>query len=276
MTKIHKRNYVLIMRFFVYFLLVLLGLSCSGISKNPSSEERGLFSEADSGTNENLSFEKLSIFPDKELKQILIRGSYYPENPEEVKEIEEEYREEGRLKEGEILQEKYPWMYDIGKEKYTHTNVYYCYNEVKTKDRQRCNKDNFKVRVYNKEGEMIAEDCLRLQYPEKYDEEGRFSEEYLKKKNAPYLGSPRRRPLTAEEGLLEIKAVASYVPYNENNHEIHIVKLEAETETILASFGGWYIPKSDLTGRLYDDRKYLRRGYAYDPKIQCHISPGPM
>ena len=263
------------MRFFVYFLLVLLGLSCSGISKKPSSEERGLFSEADSGTNENLSSGELSIFPDKELKQILIRGNYYLENSEEVKEIEEDYRKRGKLKEGETLKEKYPWMYDIGKEKYYHTNVYYCYNEVKTKDRQRCHKENFRVRVYDKQGQMIAEDCWRLESPERYDEEGNFSEEYLKEENAPDPFGYPKEPVTAKEGLLEIKGVVAYVPYSENNHEIHIVKLEDETETILASFWGWYIPKSDLTGRLYDDRKYLRRGYAYDPKIQCHISPGP-
>ena len=276
MTRIYRESIVLIMKFFAYFLLVLLGLSCSGISKKPSSDSRSLFSEADSDRSDNLSAEELSIFPDTELKQILIRGSYYPENPEEVKEIEEDYRKRGKLKEGEILQEKYSWMHDIGKEKYTHTNVHHCYNVVKTTDRERCYKDNFRVRIYDKEGQMIAEDCLRLQYPDKYDEEGKFSEEYLRKKNAPYLGSPRRRPVTAKEGLLEIKAVISYVPYSENNHEIHIVKLEGETETILARFGGWYIPKSDLTGELYDDSKYLRRGYAYNPEIQCHISPGPM
>ena len=238
------------MRFFVYFLLVLLGLSCSGISKKPLSEERGLFSDADSDRSKNLSPEELSIFPDTELKQILIRGSYYPENPEEVKEIEEEYREEGRLKEGEILQEKYPWTHDIGKEKYHHTDVYYCYNAVKIKDRERCHKENFRVRVYDKEGEIIAEDCLKLEYPEKYDEEGKFSEEYLKEENTPEPFDYAKRPVTAEEGLLKSRAVISYVPYSENNHEIHIVKLEGETETILASFGGWYIPKSDLTGRL--------------------------
>ena len=263
------------MRFFLCFLLILLGLSCSGISKKPSSEERGLFSEANSDKSNNLSAEELSIFPDKELKQILIRGVYYFENSEEVKEIEEDYRKSGKLKEGETLKEKYPWMYDIGKERYIHTNVYHCYNAVKTKDRERCHKDNFRVRVYDKQGQIIAEDCLRLQYPEKYNEEGKFSEEYLKKENAPYLGSLPRRPVIAEEGLLEGRAVISYVPYSENNHEIHIVKLEGQTETILARFWGWYIPKSDLTGRLYDNRKYLRRGYAYDPKIQCHISPGP-
>ena len=263
------------MRFFVYFLLVLLGLSCSGISKNPSSEERGLFSEADSGTNENLSFGKLSIFPDKELKQILIRGSYHPENPEKMKKIDKDYCRIWDSIEKETLQDEYPLKCDIGKERYYHTNVYHCYNEVKIKDRERCHKESFRVRVYDKQGQMIAEDCLRLEYPEKYDEEGKFSEEYLKEENAPYLGSLPRQPLTAEEGLLESRAVISYVPYSENNHEIHIVKLEDETETILASFWGWYIPKSDLTGRLYDDRKYLRRGYAYDPKIQCHISPGP-
>ena len=89
------------MRFFAYFLLVLLGLSCSGISKNPSSEERELFSETNSDRSKDLSSQELSIFPDKELKQILIRGSYYPEDPERVIKKEEILRRRGYLKEGE-------------------------------------------------------------------------------------------------------------------------------------------------------------------------------
>ena len=265
------------MRFFSYLLFLLIVLSCSGMSKKPSPEERSLFSDADSWISKNLSPEELAIFPDKELKQILIRGDYYPKNLEKMKKVDKNYCRIWDSIERETLQNEYPLMCDRGKERYIHTNVYHCYNAVKIKDRQRCYKDNFRVRVYDKQGEMIAEDCWRLENPEKYDGEGRYSEEFLKSANSPDAPEPTEYRTKAEEGLLEIKAVVAYVPYNENNHEIHIVKLEDETETILASFGSWYIPKPKLIELYYTKNasRYRGFGYDYDAESQCHKTAGP-
>ena len=200
-------------------------------------------------------------FPATELKQVIIRASYYPENPEEVKEIEETYRIRGKLKEGEVLQEKYPWMHDIGKEKYIHTNVYYCYNEVKVEDRERCYyNENLRFRVYDKEGQMIAEDCLRVSNFEDYDENGRYSEAYLEKANTPHIGGIPKKPVTAEEGILEGRAILLYLPYDENRYETRIVRLEGEKEIIIkSSFGSSPITKSELI-EYYDGREYLNLG----------------
>ena len=143
------------MRFFSHLLFLVIVLSCSGMTKKPTLEER-----------------PKPNFPDTELKQVIIRGNYYPADPEKVKEIERDYRKDGLLKEVETLKEKYPREFERKEGRYDYTNEYYCYNEVKIEDRESCYKDNLKVRIYDKEGRMITEDCLRLEYPDKYDGEG--------------------------------------------------------------------------------------------------------
>ena len=115
-----------------------------------------------------------------------------------------------------------------------------------------------RVRIYDREGQMVTEDCLRLQYPEKYDKDGRYSEEYLKEENAPDEIEPLKRPVVAEEGILEGRAIVMYVPYNENNYATRIVRLEGRKEIVIENLGSSYIEKSELTGELYDDSKYLK------------------
>ena len=248
------------MRFCSYLLLLVIVLSCSGMTKKPTLKERSK-----------------PEFPDTELKQVIVRSIYYPANPERVIKKEKILRRRGDLKEGETLKEKYPEELNREKEKYIYTNTLYCYNEVKIEDRPNCYyNDNLKIRFYDKEGKVIAEDCLRLQYPEKYDEAGRYSEEYLREKNAPDSFGIPNEPLVAEEGILEGRAILTYISYNENSYAIRIVRLEGEKEIIIKSFSaGPYITKSELIQR-YDGSKYLNWGYNYDEETQCHISPGPM
>ena len=104
----------------------------------------------------------------------------------------------------------------------------------------------------------------------------RYSEKYLREENAPNDYALPKQPVTAEEGILDIRSILAYIPYNENNYATRIVRLEGKKEIIIENLGGSYIEKSKLTGELYDDSKYLRRGYAYNEEIQCHVSPGPM
>ena len=248
------------MRFFSYFLFLLVVLSCFGMTKKPTLKERSK-----------------PEFPDTELQQVIVRGSYYPADPEKVKEIERDYRKDGLLKEGETLKEEYPRQFARKRGRYDYTNTLYCYNEVKIEDRPNCYyNDNLKIRFYDKEGKMIAEDCLRLQYPEKYDEAGRYSEKYLREENAPNDYALPKRPVTAEEGILEGRAILTYISYNENSYAIRIVRLEGEKEIIIKSFSaGPYITKSELIQR-YGGSEYLNWGYNYNEETQCHISPGPM
>ena len=270
---------VLIMRFFSYLLFLVIVLSCSGISKKPSFENRSLFSDADSWISKNLSPEELAIFPDTELKQIIIRGYYYPENSERVKEIEKELREDGFLKEGETLKEKYPEELEKGKERYEHETAKYCYKAVKIEDRKNCyHNDNLRVRLYDREGKMIAEDCLRLENPEKYDEGGRFSEEYLREENAPDYFGPPRRLVTPEAGILKSRVVIAYIPYDKNSYENRIVRLEGKKEIILkSSSGSLLVTKSKLIELYYTNHisRYRGFGHDYDAESQCHTSLRP-
>ena len=267
------------MRFFLYFLLILLNFSCFGMGKKPSSESRSLFSETDSWISKNLSPDALSIFPDKRLKQIIIIGEYYPEDPERVKEIERDYRKEGLLKDGEILREKYPWTIDREKESFHYTYKKYCYNTVKIEDRSNCYyNDNLRVRIYDKEGKMIAEDCLRLGSPERYDENGKYSKEYLKRLNTSSFGIPRTQLVTAEEGILESRSIIVYIPYDQSSYATRIVRLEGEKEIILESFGGGSsIKKSKLIELYYTHHISIYRGFGhdYDAESQCHTSLRP-
>ena len=167
----------------------------------------------------------------------------------------------------------------MGKENFNYTNTRYCYTEIKIENRNSCYKDNLRVRLYDKEEKIIAEDCLRLEYPEKYDEDGRYSEEFLKRKNYTPPGALQRSLWTAEEGILEGRAILAYVPYDKNSYKIRIVRLEGKNEVILESFGGGYhIKKSELIELYYAAPASAYRGYGYDynEESQCHISPGPM
>ena len=211
--------------------------------------------------------------PDKELKQVVIKGSYYPKNPERVKEVEIRLREAGFLKDGETLKEKYPWRLKRGDEKYTFTNNYYCYNAVKIEDREPCYYRDIRIRTYNKEGQVTTEDCLRVnEEPNKYDEQGRYTEEYLKQRYKEYPHETK-----PEDGILAKRFVIAYIPYNENNHKTRIVRLKGEKEVVLEEFGGFSLKKSQLIELYYSDHISTFRGFGhdYDENRQCHTFQRP-
>ena len=250
------------MRFFAYSLLVFLGLSCSGMNKKPLPEERTVSTDTDSGTSKNVSSQEQSIFPDTELKQVIIRGSYYPRDPERVTKKEAILRRGGHLKEGETLKEKFPRMFNntTGKEGFIYINERYCYNKVEITDRGHPYSEDLRVRLYDQKGKMIGEDFLRLATSKQYS-------------------------IELQDEILGLQPVNAYIPYNENSHEIRIVRLEGTKEIIIFSFSHthpskslfiqYYRPNPNTNARYsiysYGDR-YLYR-YEYDSEAQCHISP---
>ena len=253
MTKAYKKGIVFFMRFFTYLLLIVANFSFLAVIKQALANKK-------------------PDFPDTELKQVIMRGFYYPADPEGVKEIEKEYLEDGILKVGETLQEKYPREFKRATGRYDFTTTRYCYAKVKIKDRESCYKDNLRIRLYDNKGEMIAEDCLRLdEDPNKYDELGRYTEDYLKQYYQEYPSTHKKTP---EDGILESRAIVIYLPYVKNAYESHIVRLEEGKEVLIESFsGGPPIQKSELMS-LYDDSQYLRHAVAYNENSQCHISSG--
>ena len=260
MTKAYKRVIVFFMRFFTYLLLVVVNFSFVAVIQ-----------QALAGNKPD--------FPDTELKQIIMRGAYYPADPKGVKEMEKEYLEKGILKAGETLQEEHPREFKRMTGRYDVTIIKYCYTEVKIKNREPCYKDNLRMRLYDNKGHIIAEDCLRLDEDlNKYDEHGRYTEDYIKQyyDNSGPLKGPKESRMKPEDGIFEGRSIVIYLPYDKNVYERRIVRLEGKKEIVIESYSdGPPVEKSTLI-RLYDDSKYFNHGFAYNEESQCHISPGPM
>ncbi|MCZ0932826.1 MAG: hypothetical protein OXJ52_06720, partial [Oligoflexia bacterium] len=139
------------MRLFFCFLFTVLALgSCSKIPEPP-------------------------VLPDKDLETIILRGWYAPADSEEkLKALEKALREEGRLRKGQSIEEKYPHRL---KEIFRRSGIRYCYN--KTEKREPMFKEKFRARLYDKAENLLTEDFLRLEHPDNYDEKGRYSKAYL-------------------------------------------------------------------------------------------------
>ena len=135
-----------------------------------------------------------------------------------------------------------------------------------------------KARLYDKEGNLLTEDFLRLIYPEDYDKEGRYSENYLRRQHyAPpgALETPEHLRMTPEEGILSLRGVISYLPYDERGYEIRIVRLEGRKEVIIED-SRLISHQSELREKSYVDNispsDYHRRynKWLFDEKRECH------
>ena len=238
-------------RVFLYPLFISAVLSCSCLEKTGPPPK--------------------PVFPDKDLKEVIISGWYAPENKAKAKAREKELRSEGRLKEWESFEEKYSY---VEKESFNYAGKFYCYNE--TQDKKPVFNKNLRVRLYDKKGQMLTEDYLRLSHPEDYDEKGRYSEAYLRERYAlhpewddmPY----RHLRLTPEEGILSSRAVISYLPYHDEGHELRIVKLQGRKEVLLKKLG--FSSQSELREISYINTDFNRReGWVFDEESECHIPP---
>ena len=219
------------------------------------------------------------VYPDKEIAEIFIYGHYAPKDPSRLERVKRSYIKRGWVDEGESFEEKYPEYLDNGDESFTFSGGNYCYNKTKKKDKKSVPHHNLilKARLYDKKGNLLEEDFLRLDFPEDYDEEGRYSEEYLKKHyRSPPGGTviPEEIRDTPEDGILELRSMEAYLPYNKAGYEIRIVRLEGEKEVILFKIG--VMTKAELrkrSGRL-NTSKRRPRGWEYDEEVECHLSPG--
>ena len=220
------------------------------------------------------------VYPDKEIAEIFIYGHYTPKDPSRLERLKREIIEEGWVKEGESFEEKYSHFLDEGDESFTFSGGNYCYNKTKTKDKKSVPHHNLilKARLYDKKGNLLEEDFLRLDFPEDYDEEGKYTEYYLKRKydwRPKKYQFPKELRATPEEGILALRDMLAYLPYNKAGYEIRIVRLEGEKEIILFKSG--IMTKAELrkrSGRL-NTSKRKPRGWEYNEEAECHLSPGP-
>ena len=181
------------------------------------------------------------VFPNTELQEIIVYGSYYPERPEKTKALEEKYRRRGWLKEGESFKEKYPGALNIGKESFNLSTREYCYKKTKEEDKAPLFNKKFKALLYNKEGEVLEENYLRLES---------FDSDY------------------------KISFVVIYLPYHEEASYIRVVRLEKGKKITIPFSSVEVYSKSYLEERSVPDMPRYRNSefpYRYSERSYCHI-----
>lgn len=199
----------------LFVILVLLVISCNFL-------ERGIRAASRLGV------------PDKELEQIVVWGYYKPENPNRLDGFRDEVIRQGRLKPGEVFEQKYEHLLDAVNERYYYTEMRYCY--YRKHDKEQVFKDSFRIRLYGEKGKLLAEDYLRL-----------IAEK--------------------EHGV----SFVAYLPYHKTGHEIRIVRLEGKEEVLLEELK--FNSRSELMqiSTLYD--RIYRTGWTFDGESQCFIAP---
>ena len=160
------------------------------------------------------SFDSLADSESQELQEIKFSGTYYTGGPKEIESYEKWWRAEGVLEEEETLADSWQTAHKleyVGKERFNTRgkSIIYCYEKILDEDREKAlvfNPD-LKARMYDREGNLLAEDILRDSYPD------------------------RRNPLR--------KHVVAYLPYLKNGDVIiRIIRLEGEEEVLLDELPG--------------------------------------
>lgn len=172
--------------------------------------------------------------PDKELEQIVVWGYYEPENPNRLDGFRDEVIRQGRLKPGEVFEEKYEHLLDNLNENYYCTQMRYCY--YRKHDKEQVFKDSFRIRLYGQNGKLLAEDYLR-----------------------------------SMEDKEDSVSLAAYLPYHKAGHEIRIVRLEGKEEVLLQKLK--FNSRSELMqiSTVYD--RIYRTGWTFDAESQCFVAP---
>ena len=218
------------------------------------------------------------VYPDKELAEITIAGRYAPKDPKRLENLKRKIIKEGRLKEGESFEERYSHYLDEGDERFTLSGGSYCYNKKKDKKSVPHHNLILKARLYDKKGNLLEEDFLRLEFPEDYDEEGKYTEYYLKRKydwRPKKYQFPKELRDTPEEGILALRSMRAYLPYNKAGHEIRIVRLEGGKEIILLKLDVATQTELRESSVRLNTSGTLPRGGEYNEETECHLSSGP-
>ena len=178
----------------------------------------------------------------QELKEIKIYGKYYPGGPGEIERTERYYRRHGRLEEGETLADIPGLVYDyLGKERFRYSRMIFCYEKILDEHRETATviDPNVRARMYDQEGNLLAEDILRDRKPERTD---------------PFL-----------------RATVIYLPYLRNGDvTIRIVRLVEDEEVILHEKDISFYSHERLKAHHWADRNSIMHvygtGYKFYPK----------
>ena len=136
----------------------------------------------------------------REIREIRIRGTYQPEDPQRLDSFKEIVIKQGRLKPGEVFEEIYEHLVDILDEKFENDRFNYCYENTPDGKKEPVFNKNLRVRLYDVNENVIAEDYLRVR---------RFRE---------------------RENNYD---TVSYLPYEKKGHFFRVVRLDGEKEVLL-------------------------------------------
>lgn len=183
-------------------------------------------------------------YPEGDIKEIRIYGAYEPEDPQRLENFKEMLIRRHHLKPGETLQKKYPQFLDIGDEKFRkYPQFNYCYDKTPDGKKKPVINKNLRVRLYDMDEYVIAEDYLRVQ---KFDEQDNH-----------YF-------------------TVSYVPYEKVGNFFRVVRLEGKKEVILWKpriRGSGILSKAQLIHLSeLTPHPFRLSWFKYRPETKCHHS----
>ena len=210
-----------------FFTLLVFILSCNCVVKTPPID-----------------------YPDKNLQEFIIYGKYRPTLEEFKTELlnrpicpKNDWRtKDCGLVEGETFEEALKNRFTgVGKEGFTYSGSYYCYNKTEEYKKPPIYKKNLKIKLYDKQGNLLSEDFLR------------------QREKSP---------------IPDFQSVYAYVPYHENAGKIYITKQEDKKEVIIKDLFLGFPTQTELRKRsalykVYNDVG----GWTYKPKEECHLAP---
>ena len=200
--------------------------------------------------NGGLSVYRKPVYPDKNLKEIVIRGRYIPENKKELEELKKELRTNERcdknyerckrysLNMGETVEEALKNRFSgVGEEDFGYSqHREYCYNETDENDKKPVFRKDLRARLYNREGHLLSEDFLRWG--------GRL--------------------------IPKSQSIISYLPYHNEGYKIHVVRLEGKKEMILNE--KIMITQAKLREMSYVDNEITNdQNWVFNEESECHI-----
>ncbi len=186
----------------------------------------------------------------QELQEIKIYGDYHPGGPEEIEDTEQYWLKHGVLEEGDTLADSWQtahFLEYLGKERFRTGRdwkpIIYCYGEILDEDRELAPviDPNLRARMYDPEGNLLAEDILRDRNPERKD---------------PFL-----------------RSAVIYLPYLRNGDvTIRIVRLEGEEEILLYERDGDGI-RSHENLKAHDQTGWNSNLHLYGAGYKLYESP---
>ena len=196
------------------------------------------------------------VYPDKDLKEIKVYGSYFAEDKKALEELKQELLTNERCDKndrtircpisdlrslyiGETLEEALRNRFSgLGEEGFSYSPYReYCYNETEKEDKKPVFNKNLRARLYDKKGSLLSEDFLRW--------DGR--------------------------SIPESQSVISYLPYHDEGYEFHVVRLKGKKEIVLKKIEIY--TQEELREMSYVDNAFSKReGWVYNEESECHIA----